>query len=184
MMIIAGPFAVQPAEAPALVKPPDRFRHQIGLGGAEPAERLVQQEQLRVRGHGPGHLQPLQVALREGGGLFQGHVGDAGEFKGVHGLCLDYLHPFPPFHRPGGETGDHDIGDDGQAPEGPHVLKGAGDTHIDDVPDLMADELFPLEADASRIGFQYPGEKAQQGGLARPVGADEAQDLLLLDAER
>src|SRR5262245_10712524 len=41
---------------------------------------------------------------------------------------------------------------------------------------------FPLQEDAPLIGSELAGNEIEQGGFARPVGANEAGNLALLDA--
>ena len=65
----------------------------------------------------------------------------------------------------------------GQPSEGPHVLEGAGDAHVDDIPGLQPDDLLALEANAAGIGFQNGRDQPQQRGLAGAVGADQSQHL-------
>ncbi len=42
----------------------------------------------------------------------------------------------------------------------------------------------PVQQHLARHRAQQPGDRAQRGGLARPVAADQADDLALLDGER
>src|SRR3954447_18552141 len=54
------PFRMQAAEAPALVQPLDRSGEELGFGGVQAPQRLVEEEKLRLRGDGAGHLEALE----------------------------------------------------------------------------------------------------------------------------
>src|SRR6059036_3873290 len=63
-----GTFGMQPAEAAAPVQAADRPGKQLRLGRVQAAERLVEQQQLGLGGDRARHLEPLEIALRQGGG--------------------------------------------------------------------------------------------------------------------
>src|SRR6185436_7021752 len=143
-----GALGMQPPEAPALVQPPHRFREQLGLRRIEPAERLVEQQQLGLGGDGARHLEALQVALRQRGGRLERHVGDADELERIERLRLDALHPLAAAACARRDQRHHHIGNDRQVAKRPRVLEGAGDAALDDFPGLQAGDVAPLENDA------------------------------------
>ena len=52
------------------------------------------------------------------------------------------------------------IGDNGQAPERPHVLEGAGNAKIDDVPGFKPADIAAVENNLAGIGFQEAGDQS------------------------
>ena len=71
-----------------------RSPSQLALGGVEAGGRLVEQEDLRVGGAGPGDGHELALALAEVTGLAVAQVGDADEVErtlhgAVRGRALD-----------------------------------------------------------------------------------------------
>ena len=46
------------------------------------------------------------------------------------------------------------------------------------------DDLLALELDRARLRRQHAADRVQGGGLARAVGADQGDDLTLIDLKR
>ena len=55
---------------------PDEGRQLVGLLGVHARSRFVQQQQLRIRGQGPGDLQPPLLAVGQGVRLLPGNVAE------------------------------------------------------------------------------------------------------------
>jgi hypothetical protein len=177
------PLAVQPAKPASLMQSPHRLRQQIGLRGVQAAERLVQQKELRVGSDRPCYLQASQISVGQAGCRLKGEVGNAHEFKGIECLGLNGLDPFPALHSPGRETGNHDVGDDGEAGKRPRNLERTRDPLVDDRPGLCPGYVLAPVSDPSRVRPQNTGNQAQQRGLPGPVGANQANDLITADLE-
>src|SRR5258706_3973682 len=176
-------FRMQPAEAPALVQPTDGAGEEVGLGRVQAAERLVEQQQLGLGGDGARDLEALEIALRERRGRLERHIGDADELERVHRFRLDALHPLAAAPRARRHQRHHDVGDDRQVAEGAHVLEGAGNAAVDDVPGREPGDVLAVEDDAPGVGAQDLGDQAQQRSFARAVGADQADQLVALELE-
>src|SRR4029453_1488667 len=78
----------------------------------------------------------------------------------------------------------HDVVQDGHGPEQRQVLEGAPDAHPGNVVGLRREQVAILEGDAAGRGLVEPAQAIEEGGLARPVRADQAHDLARLDVER
>eukprot|EP01022_Parablepharisma_sp_SALTPOND_P029790 TRINITY_DN7457_c0_g2_i1.p1 TRINITY_DN7457_c0_g2~~TRINITY_DN7457_c0_g2_i1.p1 ORF type:complete len:846 (+),score=174.00 TRINITY_DN7457_c0_g2_i1:1174-3711(+) len=137
-------LAVQPAEAAALMQALEGFGNQPGFGGVQAPERLVQQQQVRLGGDGPGQLQALEVAVGEHRGRLQSQVRDAAKLQGVPGPELHRLDPLPFAARAAAEAGHHNVGHHRQVAEGLDYLKGTGQAHINRLVNGLAGDLLPL----------------------------------------
>src|SRR5207249_8121767 len=78
---------------------------------------------------------------------------------------------------------EHEVVDDGHAPEERNVLKGAGHAQGGDAGGREPGELVAVETDGPLLRVKDAADAVQQGGLARTVGTDDGQDLALLDVE-
>jgi hypothetical protein len=64
------------------------------------------------------------------------------------------------------------------------VLESPGNAESGDPVPLDLSERRTVERDTSRGGPIHPGDGVEAGGLARPVRADQSQDLAASDVER
>ena len=78
---------------------------------------------------------------------------------------------------------DEDVFEDGEAAEEADVLEGAGDAGAVDLEGLFADEGFSGESDVAGGGAVDAGDDVEGGGFAGAVGADEAEELALVERE-
>src|SRR5207245_6115589 len=78
---------------------------------------------------------------------------------------------------------EHEVVDDGHAPEERNVLKGAGHAQGGDAGGREPGELGAVETDGAPLRVKDAADAVEQGGLARAVGTDDGQDLALLDVE-
>ena len=58
-----------------------------------------------------------------------------------------------------------------------------GDAHLDDVVGVGAVDPLALEMDFAGVDFPEPGDRAQDGRLARAIGPDEGDGLTLVEVE-
>src|SRR6185295_225118 len=70
--------------AVVLADPVDQLAQQNLFGRVHAGGRLIQGDQLRVGGQGPGDLQPALVAVREGAGLVVGVLADTDVVEQFH----------------------------------------------------------------------------------------------------
>jgi hypothetical protein len=63
-------------------------------------------------------------------------------------------------------------------------LEGAGDPHAGDDLGRRSRDLLAVEMNAARIELERAGDQVHHRGLARAVGADQAQHLVLDQIER
>src|SRR5439155_5785577 len=78
----------------------------------------------------------------------------------------------------------HHVLDQREAAERAWDLEGAADAEVDDPMRRLAGDLASGEPDRAAGGRQRPGDYVEDGALAGAVGADQAQDLALVDLER
>src|SRR5882672_8346833 len=178
-----GAFRVQPAEPAALVQPADRLGEQLGFGRAQAAERLVEQQELRLGGDGARHLQPLEISLGQRRRGLQRHIGDADELERVHRLGLDALEPLAAPARPRRDQRHHHVGDDWEVPERARVLEGGRHAALHHLPRAQRGDVLAREHDAPVVGPEDLGDQAQEGRLAGAVRADQPDDLVSAQLE-
>jgi len=77
--------------------------------------------------------------------------------------------------------GDLDIVQDRQVGEQPNVLEGAGDAPLRDLVGFEPDQAFPVELHLAGRRFIDAGHQVEGGGFAGAVGADQADQLALVD---
>jgi hypothetical protein len=58
-----------------------------------------------------------------------------------------------------------------------HNLKSPSDPPLADLKGLAANQVLPIQANLTLIRGVNTGEKVEDGGLAGPVGADQADNL-------
>src|SRR5690625_1047842 len=97
----------------------------------------------------------------------------------------------PPIKEGGQGIGIHEdvaahqnVVEHAHAAEERDVLKGAGDAAPRDAMRLQVVDLSALEGDRPFLRRVESGDGVDEGGLARAVGADQAEDLALADARR
>ena len=164
--------------------------HQLGgFGGVHAGGGLVQQEDLGPGGDGPGNLQLALAAVGQVLGLLLHLVFHVKNRKDVPGLAVNLrlLLPVfgqtedPPQHRIGHALvkGHLDIIQNGEVLKKADVLEGPGDARLHHLMGAFAQHRLPIEVEIALGGLVHPGEKVEDGGLARPVGSDEAHQVPL-----
>src|SRR4051812_37229776 len=69
------------------------------------------------------------------------------------------------------------------AAEQAHVLKGSCDTGQRDLKWLLSKQRLALKANVPSFRSIVSGDAVEEGGLARAIGPDQTEDLLLFDLE-
>ena len=177
-------------------QPADQLGDLVGLDRIHSGRRLVEEQQLRLRRGRPGDLEPPPVCVRERvGGLVPAipHQPLAEEAQALGGELLDLLllapHPRRAHHRaqdPGVRVpvrGRHHVLHDGHVEEQPQGLERARDPALRDLVRLEAEQRLCLEQDLARVRPEDAGDKIEERRLPRPVRADHADDLALIDVE-
>jgi hypothetical protein len=70
-----------------------------------------------------------------------------------------------------------------QAVEELNILEGPGDTQLGPLIDGGMGDLLPVEKNGPALGAIEPIDAIQQAGLARPVRADDRQNLIPLKVQ-
>src|SRR5215468_1397916 len=81
------------------------------------------------------------------------------------------------------ETRQHHVLDQGEPLERARDLEGAADAAVDDAVRGETGDLAAFEYNRSRRGRKGARQHVEDGALARAVGADQAEDLALIDLE-
>src|SRR5260221_2251247 len=81
------------------------------------------------------------------------------------------------------ELRDEDIFQHRHFGEEPDVLEGAGHAPLADLVRLATSDVAAFEQYGSAVGTIDPAETIEEGGLARAVGADDADDPVGADAK-
>src|SRR5260370_14435067 len=178
---------------PLVVDVEDEARHVLLLLVIAPAHRLVEKEHLGVEREGPPQLHTLLEAVRQRAdrplpdGLDLQEVDDVLDHLAVGDLL-------PPSGAPvehGSEhavrhvevAAEHQVVDDGHAPEQRDVLERARDPARGDLRRTQARDVLALQVDVPALRMEHAADAVEQGRLAGAVGADDREDLALLDVE-
>src|SRR5581483_475071 len=163
----------------------------LALGHAR--GRLVQQQQRRVRGEGPGQLEAPLLAVGQVAGQLVGLVAqtrDSQQFGPLLPLAPLVLAParVARDHVPEGEGhpavhAHHHVLDRGHAREEANVLKGAADAQRGDLVGPASLHRDPAEQDRALFRDVDAGEHVEEGGLARSVRPDDGRDVSFLEDE-
>ncbi len=162
----------------AFADAPDERERVLDLDRVEPRQDLVQKQEPWPRGEGAGYLQALPAgqghALRVGVGLF----GEPEPLQHPEGFRPRQ----PGVTLPGQDRGHHVL-QDRHALEGPDDLEGPADPQAAPAECRELRDVGPPEDDRSARGRQQTRDEIEHGGLPRPVGADQPEDLALPDLE-
>ncbi len=139
--------------------------------------RLVEHEQLGPAHHRPTHGQHLLLATGEGAGrLGAALLEDREEREGRVEVGVDAL-------VLAGERTQAQVLLHGEPREDPPTLGGVRQTELDDVVGGDRGEVLALEGDRAGHRAQQARDGAQGGRLAGTVGADQRDDVALVDVE-
>src|SRR5215472_6834095 len=152
------------------------------LTSADTARGLVEEEEPGLERVGDGHVQQLALALAEPARHHPGLGGQTELLEHGHGLLPDG--PVRIRQReelPGlavtREDGQREVIERAQLIEEVDELEAPRHPLPGFLGDGIPRDVSALEHDASRVHGDEPADQVDQGGLARPVGADEGQDL-------
>ena len=160
-----------------------------GLRLRQAGGRLVEQQHLRPGEQHPGQFDHLLRTSREGGGRGTRPFGQIEGGEQGRNLVRELRRPAPGAFRTaavGGFRPDQHIVEHVEVREDAGRLKGPGDAEPGDPVRLPAGPGDRRVADheLAVVGRVDAGEQVEQGGLARPVGADDTGDGPGLGGER
>ena len=150
----------------------------LALGGGKPGERLVEEQQPRLRRQRQPHVEEALAAIGERAGLGPLHAGDAEIADECRGLALDVGERAR--LRPGIEAVPMACLD-----REPHVLldrerreqvgdlEGAADPGRGDRLRAQPGDRAAAEEDLALVRHEHPGDQVEGGGLAGAVRADQ-----------
>src|SRR5216683_3350355 len=171
----------------------DEAGHVLLLLDVHAGHRLVQEQELWLGGQRPCQLHPLLEAVGQPPG---GHLADGLDLQEVYDALdggpvlqllplgrppVDGVQEKVPTHleQPAG----HDVVQHGHALEERDVLEGPGDAEGGHVVGLELGPVLALEQDSSLLGVVEATDDIDQGGLPRPVGPDDRDDLAPVDVD-
>ncbi|MNQ58303.1 hypothetical protein D3C85_724980 [compost metagenome] len=151
----------------------------VGDGqGVDAGEGFVQQHEAGAGGQGAGDLDAATLAARQAGGRGQAQMVDAQLFQQAGRLVADagggLLMQF-----------DHglDVLLDRHAAEDGGFLRQIAQAHAGALVHGLLGDLFAVQPDRAAVGRDQAGDHVEAGGLARPVGTEQAADLAALDGQ-
>src|ERR1700694_3549526 len=179
----------------ALLAQPLHELHQLGLLlRRESGRRLVEQQQLRVRGQRPGDLEAALLAVGKVARVVFGVPLQPHEAQQLHRALADVL-LLPTLERRLEDRvpqlgvhprmlADEDVLDHRHVIEEAAVLECSRDPELGHAVRPRAGHVLAIEDDAAHRRREQAGDAVEQRRLARSVGADQRKDLVSLDVER
>ncbi len=155
-----------------LPQPHQVFLHQLAGLGVEGTERLVHEEDVGVGGERPRQSHPLLHAARQLVGVVVGEAGQPDPLEERPGRLPALLAAHASHLEPEADVGE-DVGPGQQDEVLEHhrpVVAGAGDR-------------VPVDDDPAGVGPDQAGRHLEEGGLPAATGADDREELLVLDRE-
>jgi hypothetical protein len=178
---------------PPLADADDQVGEVLGLGGVEARSRLVEEEDLRAGGEGPGDLEAALLPIGKPTGGLLGDVAHPDEGQGLMAHTLDLLllaaEALRPEERVPEARGGPVVGPDLHVVQGREVgeeadvLEGAGHFPARDLAGPAPRGVLPENLDAALGGLLQAGDHVEHGRLPRTVGSDQADDLTDADLE-
>src|SRR5262249_481919 len=172
----------------------DQCAQPEGFGGVHPRRRLVQREELGLRGEGAGHLQAALVPVGQASRRIVGAGADADELEQLEsaplGIALFAQRRAVSQDRaddagPGARVpADHHVLERREVREQADVLEGARDTGDRHFVGRQAGQRLGVEHEAPTVGRVDPRQHVEERGLAGAVWADQAEDFAGRDLER
>src|SRR5919112_1798364 len=175
----------QHGDPAVLTETPDQVGQPGCLLRVHPGSRLVQQQELRLGGQGPGYLQPPLVPVRE---VLGEHLPplDAGEVQELGGLLAGFALLAPRSRRAEDGTddaalqarvhpGEHVV-HRAHGAEEPDVLEGAPDTHPGPAVGSVARYVAAEKREVARGYFVESAHHVEERSLAGAVRPDQADD--------
>ena len=178
---------------PAIANASDQANHVQRLLRVHARRGLVEKQQPRFRGQRAGDLEPPLLAVGEAGGNGIGAVGEPDEIEAGERLraLLVLLRAELPRakkqrqrrERTMLELRDEHILQHGHLRKQPDVLESARQPEPANAMRRAPGNLAPVDPDRAAIGTVDAAEAIEEGGLARAVRADDADDAVRADAE-
>ena len=154
------------------------------------SRRLVEEQNIRPRGHGPRNFQPSPIGIRQRiGGLIEPV---SLQPRSKEAQCVEYSLLVLALLTTGAGGSKHDVEEggvrpaihgsrdvlaDGEVLEQPHVLECSGHPAPRDLVRVDAPDRLAEEQDVTLVRRVDPGDHVEEGGLSCPIRADHAQDL-------
>ena len=164
------------------------------LGGVHSGRRFIQRQQAWFGGQRAGNLQPPLVTIGEVAGAIVGELRDAGIVQQVPGQLagLRLLGPGPfmtgergPQAVAGADVAaHHNVLQYRHVVKQPYVLEGAGDARGGHFLNIVRKIGFPADSELAAVRRVKPGNQVKAGGFPCAVGADQAVDFTLINAQR
>ena len=158
----------------------DQVERAVDLARIEPGVHLVEHQHLGRHGEALGELQPLAAGKRERRrrAVREGGEADEIELRACFAKGVGDARP-----RAAEQRGGCDVLHHGHARERLHDLEGAGKPAPRRLERPLGRHIDAAEPDAAGLRAVHAGHQVDEGGLAGPVGADQADDLALLETE-
>jgi len=175
------PHRVVGDEDPDAAAGPELLDQALDLADAfrvHPGEGLVEEDEVGVGGQRPGDLQPAALAAREGVGVL---VLKLGEPELVEELERD-LEPLLLGKRAVLEDREQ-VFERGHPPEGRGLLREVAEPHPRPLVHGKPAHVLPPELDPPGVRPDEAHHHVEGGGLSRPVGAEEGDDLAPAELE-
>ncbi len=166
----------------------------VHLALGQPARRLVEQQELRLRHEGAGQRGALLNGVGQGGGEPAGIVGGAELVEDLHGAGGHP--PLLPARAPQPEEGrrqvavqprlgpEHDVLVHRQSGAQADALQRAGDPELGQVVGVMRAQDLAAVGDRARTRMDETADHVEQGRLPGAVRPDDADDLARGDRHR
>ena len=155
--------------------------------GIHTTGRLVEEQDGRVSDQQRGQLEQLALAVGQVAGRFVSEAGDPHEIQKLHGTA-PFAHRAGQAHHAAQPAllalgRDQHVLQHGQAREQTGQLERATDAEPEHPVGRCVGDLGALEVHLTVLDALVAGDHVEQGRLARPIGADQAVDLTLVDLE-
>src|SRR5882724_3562040 len=164
---------------PFRVERADQRDHLAELGGVESCHDLVQEEKTGLGGEGAGHFEALAQTDGEGARRTRRERLEAAQ----GGHPARFL-PRRRYRGQAREGSDHHVVLDGEIAEGLDDLERAAQAQCADLVRGHPRDVAAVEEDAALVRGVEARDDIEEGGLARAVRADDADDLARGGAQR
>src|SRR5262245_124352 len=158
----------------------DRLEDALHDERRQAERRLVEAEEPRLRHHGASQRQHLLLAAGKCASVLARALAQARE------------HGEDPLHQPAQpdrvmampEAAEFEVLTHAQGWKHAPALGNERNAEPDPLVGCQADDVAAIKYDGSGARRERPGDRAQRGGLAGAVGADQSDDLALVDMKR
>ena len=165
--------------------------HQLpGLSLVHTGRRLIKQQEDRIAGECPGHLQQSLMSIRNFSGQLSGSLSQSHKFEGCHGFLYDeslfFAYPSGP-DKGGDHPGpgqpvatQHGILQDGHVIKKLDLLESSGQTDPVNRVGRTFGNIVTVEFDCSLAKRIYAGNEVKQRGFPGAVRPNKAADYTRL----